>query len=85
MRYFNLLIFLFGGISLLGQEKAQPVMAIEPIYQKEIRQLSKKKCVKKAFQIIEAHRSQTLADHILLTEIEAPPLVIDEEGEEGRQ
>jgi len=73
MRYFNLLIFLFGSISLFGQEKAQSVTAIEPAYQNEIRQLSKKKCIKKAFQIIEAQRSQTLADHILLTEIEAPP------------
>ena len=73
MRYFSLLIFLFGGLSLFGQEKEQSVTAIEPTYQVEIRKLSKKKCVKKAFQLIEEQRSQTLADHILLTEIEAPP------------
>ena len=73
MRYFSLLIFLFGGFALFGQEKAQSVTAIEPVYQTEIRKLSKKKCVKKAFELIEAQRSQTLADHILLTEIEAPP------------
>ncbi len=73
MRYFNLIIFLFGFVTLFGQEKAKSVAKIEQTYQQEIRKLSKKKCVKKAFQIIEAQRSQTLADHILLTEIEAPP------------
>ncbi len=73
MRYFSLLIFLFGGLALWGQEKTQSVTAIEPVYQTEIRKLSKKKCVKNAFKLIEAQRSQTLADHILLTEIEAPP------------
>ena len=33
----------------------------------------RKKCVKKAFQLIESQKDRTLADHILLTEIEAPP------------
>ncbi len=73
MRYFNLLILLLSSTLLFGQEKSQAVAAINPTYQEEIRTLSKQKCVKKAFQLIEEQRSQTLADHILLTEIEAPP------------
>lgn len=73
MRYFSLFIFLFGGLSLFGQEKAKSITAIDPTYQAEIRKLSKQKCIKNAFQLIEKQRSQTLADHILLTEIEAPP------------
>lgn len=80
MRYFSLIFFLLGSFSLSGQEKAKSVVAIEPIYQTEIRNLSKKKCVKKAFQSIEEQRSQTLADHILLTEIEAPPFKEEKRG-----
>jgi len=73
MKYFLLIILAGSFCTLFGQEKAKSVATIQPTYQEEIRQLSKKKCIKKAFQIIEAQRSRTLADHILLTEIEAPP------------
>lgn len=69
------LFFLLIGIlpSIFGQEPTKAVIAIQPTFQKEIKQLVKKKCVKKAFELIENQRALTLADHILLTEIEAPP------------
>jgi len=73
MKYHLILFILFYAGLGFSQEKAQSVAAIEKTYQKEIRKLSKKKNVKKAFALIESQRAQTLADHILLTEIEAPP------------
>jgi len=71
--HFLLAAICLFSIPLFGQEKAKAVAKIQPAYQKEIRQLSKKKGIKKAFQLIEKQRAKTLADHILLTEIEAPP------------
>lgn len=73
MKYSTLLFILFYTLTGYSQEKAKAVASIEPAYQQEIRKLSKKKCIKKAFTLIEGQRAQTLADHILLTEIEAPP------------
>ena len=73
MKYSILFLILLNTIPGFSQEKAKAVAVIETAYQDEIRTLSKKKCVKKAFELIEKQRSLTLADHILLTEIEAPP------------
>ena len=73
MKYSILFLILLNTITGFSQEKAKAVAVIETAYQEEIRALSKKKCVKKAFELIEKQRSLTLADHILLTEIEAPP------------
>ena len=73
MKYSILFLILLNTITGFSQEKAKAVAVIETAYQDEIRTLSKKKCVKKAFELIEKQRSLTLADHILLTEIEAPP------------
>lgn len=73
MKYSFLLLLFLMAHTVSAQEKAKAVAKIQPIYQAEIRKLSKKKCVKKAFRLIEEQRSKTLADHILLTEIEAPP------------
>lgn len=73
MRYIILVVACLFVLNVYGQEKAKAVAKIQPKYQDEIRELSKKKCVKKAFQLIEEQTAQTLADHILLTEIEAPP------------
>jgi len=73
MKYSILFLILLYTITGFSQEKAKAVAVIEKAYQDEIRTLAKKKCVKKAFELIENQRSLTLADHILLTEIEAPP------------
>lgn len=73
MKYSTLFFILFYTLTGYSQEKAKAVVTIEETYQKEIRKLSKKKAIKKAFSMIENQRAQTLADHILLTEIEAPP------------
>jgi len=73
MKYSMLLFILCYTASGFSQEKAQAVASIEKTYQKEIRKLSKKKSIKKAFSLIEGQSALTLADHILLTEIEAPP------------
>ncbi len=71
MKFLVYLIGFFLPLLALAQER--PAISIQPKYQTEIKKLSKKKCIRKAFQLIESQRSQTLADHILLTEIEAPP------------
>lgn len=42
-------------------------------YRKQIDQLQKSKLIKKAFQLIQDQDATTVADNILLTEIEAPP------------
>ncbi len=69
------LLFLFLLLPLLSQAqiKAKAVASIEPSFQKEIKKLTRRSAVKKAFQLIEAQNDQTLQDHITLTEIEAPP------------
>ena len=69
---FFLLLFAFPIISF-GQVQGKAVETIQPTFQKEIKQLTKKRKIKKAFKLIYEQRAATLADHILLTEIEAPP------------
>lgn len=51
-------------------------------YTKEIEKLSKNKSIVKAFQVIDELEPQTQKDHILLTEIPAPPFT---ESERGKQ
>jgi len=69
------LLFLLLPFFAYNQE--QVVTAIEAPFQKEIKKLSEKKKVKNAFRLIQNQTKATLKDHILLTEIEAPPFKED--------
>lgn len=46
---------------------------IDSSYEKEVKEILKNKAIQTVFELIKAQDSITLADHILLTEIEAPP------------
>lgn len=69
----NVCIFIFFPFLLLSQGISTAVTAIQAPFQEEIKDLSEQDKVINAFQLIENQREQTLRDHILLTEIEAPP------------
>ena len=62
------LVLVFAGE--LGAQ--DPVIILES-YKKEIRKLTKNKKIKKALNIIQKDEDLTLKEHILLTEIPAPP------------
>ena len=67
---FSLILF-FLTSDLTGQEN--PELYIQPQYRNEIKTLVANSLVENAFQWIKDQDSVTLLDHILLTEIEAPP------------
>lgn len=52
-------------------------IAVKKKYQKEIKSLAKKVKIQQAFRTIEELEDQTLKEHILLTEIPAPPFKED--------
>ncbi len=61
--------------------QAQESTAIQNTFKKEIRTLSKRKVVQRAFEAIEQDESFTMAQHIELTEIAAPPFMEQERAE----
>jgi len=74
---FNISVLLLFPFLLLGQKISKAVTTIKPQFQEEIKDLSEQRKIIGAFQLIEEQRNHTLADHILLTEIEAPPFKED--------
>lgn len=76
-RYLVCSFILFMPFLAVGQGEKSP--AVKPEYQKEIQQLLNNPQIQKAYELIRKQEEQTLAEHILLTEIEAPPF-----GEEKR-
>lgn len=76
-RYLVCSFILFTPFLAAGQGEKSP--AVKPEYQKEIQQLLNNPQIQKAYELIRKQEEQTLAEHILLTEIEAPPF-----GEEKR-
>ena len=67
------ILSVFLGLTATAQDKEKAVASIQSSFQKEIKKLSRRTATKNAFALIEAQREQTLKDHILLTEIPAPP------------
>lgn len=61
--------------------RAQESTTIQNTFKKEIRALSKQKVVQSAFEAIEQDESFTMAQHIELTEIAAPPFMEQERAE----
>ena len=78
MRKF-LVFFLIAAFSITVQ--AQESTAIQNTFKKEIRTLSKRKVVQRAFESIEQDEPFTMAQHIELTEIAAPPFMEQERAE----
>lgn len=75
MRKTCVLVCILSTFSFLAlSQKNEP---IQEIYRKEIKQLSKEKAIKKAFEFILDQQGKTLEEHILLTEIPAPPFKED--------
>ena len=70
-KLFLLTFLLYFALPVFTQENAE--LYILPQYREEIKSLVANKQIETAFQWIEDQDSVTLADHILLTEIEAPP------------
>lgn len=66
-----LLLCCSGVLTLIAQENAE--LYIRPTFRKEIKFLSSQALINKAFEKILEQDSITTANHILLTEIEAPP------------
>lgn len=56
-----------------GPQEAKKTVFADKKYSQEMAAIGKKPAVKKAFQTIMDLQKETLADHILLTEIPAPP------------
>jgi len=61
------------AMTILASSNAQDYLLLKDNYKSEIKKLSKKKKVNKAFEFIKADNELTLKEHILLTEIPAPP------------
>ena len=78
MRKF-LVSLLIAAFSITVQ--AQESTAIQNTFKKEIRTLSKRKVVQRAFESIEQDEPFTMAQHIELTEIAAPPFMEQERAE----
>jgi len=55
---------------------------IQPSYQKEMQSILANAKVQQANQLIQKHDELTLADHILLTEIEAPPFAEEKRAQQ---
>ncbi|MBQ4913085.1 M20/M25/M40 family metallo-hydrolase [Maribacter sp. MMG018] len=72
------LISIFGLLSNISI--AQENAVIDKKYSKEIVRLAKAKKVEAAFAYIEELKDQTTKDHIVLTEVLAPPFKEDEKG-----
>lgn len=71
--YQYLLLFTLMLITLRSIAQLSNDIKIDPQYQKETNNLLQDPAIQKAFQYIKDNDKQTIADHILLTEIEAPP------------
>ncbi|HRX01439.1 MAG TPA: peptidase M20, partial [Cyclobacteriaceae bacterium] len=69
MRYRFITVF-FAALAI-GSYAQKPKSTTD--YQKDMEKLAKQKSVVKAFQIIDELEPETRRDHILLTEIPAPP------------
>ena len=78
MRKF-LVFILIAAFSITVQ--AQESTAIQNTFMKEIRTLSKRKMVQRAFEAIEQDEPFTMTQHIELTEIAAPPFMEQERAE----
>jgi tripeptide aminopeptidase len=74
-----LVFFYAAAFSITVQ--AQESTAIHNTFKKEIRTLSKRKVVQRAFDAIEQDDPFTMAQHIELTEIAAPPFMEQERAE----
>ncbi|MEK9750102.1 MAG: M20/M25/M40 family metallo-hydrolase [Flavobacteriaceae bacterium] len=74
------LVFLFATAFSIAVQ-AQESNAIQNTFKKEIRALSKRKVVQRAFDAIEQDDLFTMAQHIELTEIAAPPFMEQERAE----
>lgn len=72
---FFFFFFLFTTPNILAQNSSsQDVeITVEKKYQKEIKSLAKRAKIQQAFRTIEELEEQTLEEHIMLTEIPAPP------------
>lgn len=64
---------LISGILFTVNAWAQGGSQVEPRYMSDVQQLAKHPSVIKAFDLIKAEDPRTVKEHILLTEIEAPP------------
>ena len=71
MQKIKLLLVVLANLPIILLAQSSP--SIEPEYQREIDQILKAPSIQKAFQLIQDQDKQTIADHILLNEIEAPP------------
>lgn len=69
--FYSILLILTCITTTQAQENVE--LYIQPEFRNEIKNLVEQAPVKQAFDWIVAQDSVTLADHILLTEIEAPP------------
>jgi tripeptide aminopeptidase len=74
------LVFLFAAAFSITVQ-AQESTAIQNTFKKEIRTLSKRKVVQRAFDAIEQDDPFTMAQHIELTEIAAPPFMEQDRAE----
>ena len=66
------LLILFS-LALPSSAQENEELYIQPKYRTEIKDLGAAEILKKAFDLIVEQEDKTLADHILLNEIEAPP------------
>ena len=67
------LFLIIALISISFQIQSQDYLLLKDDYKKEIKKLTKKKKVKKAFSFIQSDEALTLREHLLLTEVPAPP------------
>lgn len=74
------LVFLLIAVFSITVQ-AQESTAIQNTFKKEIRTLSKRKVVQRAFEAIEQDEPFTMTQHIELTEIAAPPFMEQERAE----
>lgn len=74
------LVFLLIAVFSITVQ-AQESTAIQNTFKKEIRTLSKRKVAQRAFEAIEQDEPFTMAQHIELTEIAAPPFMEQERAE----
>lgn len=74
------LVFLLIAVFFITVQ-AQESTAIQNTFKKEIRTLSKRKVVQRAFEAIEQDEPFTMTQHIELTEIAAPPFMEQKRAE----
>lgn len=81
--YFLSIIIAYAPYAVIAQEEVEEVkVQMQPAVQSAMKQLMADPTIKKALAYIQAQNAQTLKDHILLTEIPAPPFA---EQERARQ